>query len=97
MDGGKRAGILDPQSRQCIDVEEASVIDVAGRQPPMAEPVVLAFEQMVQRQRLRGAIRPGAIGGQATLDDRRCSVDCLELCLERWGFLAVGMAEALVA
>ncbi len=36
----------------------------------MPELVVLALEQMMQRQRRRGAIRSGAIGGKSALDDR---------------------------
>ena len=54
MDRLERAGVLDAQSRKRIDIEEAAVVDVAGSEPPVAEPVVLAFEQMVQRQRRRG-------------------------------------------
>ena len=45
------AGVLDAQAGQRVDVEEAPVVDVAGGKPPVAELVVLAFEQMVQRQR----------------------------------------------
>ena len=40
---------LDAQRGQLVHVEEAPVIDVAGSEPPVAELVVLAFEQMVQR------------------------------------------------
>ena len=57
MDRLEGAGVLDAQARQRIDVEEAPVVDVAGSEPPVAELVVLAFEQMVQRKRRRGAIR----------------------------------------
>ena len=56
------ACVLDAQARQRIDVEEAPVVDVAGSKPPMTKLVMLAFEQVVQRKRRRGAIRPGAIG-----------------------------------
>ncbi len=52
MDGVESAGILDPQSGQRVDVEKAPVVDVAGGEPPMAELVVLAFQQMMQRQDL---------------------------------------------
>ena len=69
MDRLERAGVLDAQARQRIDVEEAPVVDVAGSKPPMAELVVLAFEQMVQRERRRCSIRPGAIGFQPSGDD----------------------------
>ena len=58
MDRLECAGVLDAQARQRIDVEEAPVVDVAGSEPPMTELVVLTFEQMVQRKRWRGAIRP---------------------------------------
>ena len=35
----------------------------------MAELVVLALQQMMQRQDLRGTIRSGAIGGEPARDD----------------------------
>ena len=63
------AGILDAQSRQRVDVEKAAVIDVAGSKPPVAELVMLAFEQMMQRQGLRGTVRSGAIGVEPARDD----------------------------
>ncbi len=68
MNGVERAGVLDPQSRQRIDVEKAPVVDVAGGEPPVTEPVVLAFQQMMQREGLGGAIRAGAIGGEPARD-----------------------------
>ena len=55
MDGVERAGILDAQAGKRVDVEEAAIIDVARRQPPVAEPVVLALEQAMQRQSSRAA------------------------------------------
>ena len=92
----ERAGILDAQPRQRIDVEKAAVVDVAGSQPPVTELVVLAFEQMMQRQRLRGTIRSGAIGVDPACDDLRTACDRLQLRLEGRGFLPVGPAQALV-
>ena len=94
MDGVERAGILDAQPRQRVDVEEAAVVDVAGSEPPVAEPVVLAFEQMMQRQRWRGAFRPGAVGGQSAFDDIGAAVDRFQLGLEGGRFAAVGMTQA---
>jgi len=49
MDGVERAGILDTQSGQRIDVEEAPIVDVLDA-IAMPELVVLAFQQMMQRQ-----------------------------------------------
>ena len=46
MDRLEGAGVLDAQPRQRIDVEKAPVVDVAGSKPPVAELIVLAFEQM---------------------------------------------------
>jgi len=91
------AGVLDPQPRQRIDVEEAPVIDVAGGEPPVAEPVVLALQQMVQRQRLRRPVRCGAIGGEAARDDLGATGNVPQFCLEAGRFLAVGMAQTLGA
>ena len=75
MDGRERAGVLDPQTCERIDVEEAAVVDVAGGEPPMAEPVVLAFQEVVQREGRREAIRPRAIGGKSACDDLTASRD----------------------
>ena len=69
MDGVEGACVLDSQSGQRIDVEEAPVVDVAGSKPPMPEPVVLALQQMMQRQGLCGAIRSCPIGVEAARDN----------------------------
>ena len=63
----------------------------------MAEPVVLAFEQMMQRQRRRGAVRSGAIGGEPAFDDLARARDRLQFRLEGGRFLAVGMTQSPVA
>src|SRR5439155_20653766 len=67
--GLKRAGLLDAKPRQRIDVEETAIIDVAGGEPPVTQLVVLALQQMMQRQGLRAAVGAGAIGRQAARDD----------------------------
>ena len=92
MEGIERAGILDPQSRERVDVEEAPIVDVAGSQPPMPELVVLAFEQMMQGEDLRGTIRSGAVSLQAARDDVRAASDGFQFRLEGGRFLAIGMA-----
>ena len=97
MDGVEGAGVLDAQSGQRIDVEEAPVVDVAGSKPPMAELVVLAFQQMMQRQCLRRPVRSGAIGVEPARDDLGASGDVFQFGLEGRRFLAVGMAQSLVA
>ena len=96
MDRLEGAGVLDAQARQCIDVEEAPVVDVAGSEPPVAELVVLAFEQMVQRKRRRCAIRSGAIGREPTRDGVVGSRYALQLGLETRRFLAVGASWPLI-
>ena len=58
---------------------------------------MLAFEQMMQRQRLRGTVGPGAIGLHPARDDLGCSRDGFQLRLEGGRFLAIGMAQSLVA
>ena len=65
----ERAGVLDAQARQRIDVEEAAVVDLAGGQPPVAELVVLAFQQQMQRLGLRRPAFAGAIGVEPACDD----------------------------
>ena len=63
----------------------------------MSELVVLALEQMVQRLCLHGPILSGAIGVKPTLDDCLAAFDGLQSGLEVGRFLAVGMAQAMVA
>ena len=58
MHGVEGAGVLDAQSGERVDVEEAPIVDVAGGQPPMAELVMLAFQQMVQRRDVCAAPGP---------------------------------------
>ena len=41
--------LLDAQPGKIVDVEEAPVVDVARRDPPMRQPIGLGFEQAVQR------------------------------------------------
>ena len=90
MCGIERAGVLDPQSRERIDVEEAPVVDVAGGEPPVAELVVLAFEQRVQRQGWRGAVRPGPIGGEPARDQVGATGDVLDSALKAGASLRLG-------
>src|SRR5689334_1620723 len=73
--GFEDAGLLDAQACQRINVEEAAIIDVAGSEPPVAEPVMLALEQMVQRQRPGRAVGAGAIGIESPRNDLGTPVD----------------------
>ena len=79
MRGLEGAGLLDAQARQRIDVEEAAIVDVAGGEPPVAEPVMLALQQMMQRQRLVVAVGAGAIGVEPARDDLGAAGDLLQL------------------
>ncbi len=44
--------VLDPQTDERVDVEEAAVVQFALRRPPERQPVVLALQQFVQRARI---------------------------------------------
>src|SRR5581483_3409611 len=68
-----------------------------GSEPPMAKPVMLAFEQMVQRQRLRGPVDAGAVGSKPAFDHVSCAWDLSQLRLEGRRLLAIGMAQSGVA
>src|SRR5579871_3392866 len=63
----------------------------------MPELVVLPCEQMMQRQRLRGAVLPGAIGAKSALDDIAAALDVLQFGLEGGSFISVRMPQALIA
>ena len=96
MDRLEGAGVLDPQPGQRIDVEKAPVVDVTGSEPPVAELVVLALQQMVQRKCRRGAIRSGAIGVEPAGDHIGRAGDRFQIRLEDGRFLAAGAAWPLV-
>src|SRR3954470_24574435 len=97
MDGFERGGILDPQSRERVDVKKAPVIDVARSEPPMGQSVMLAFEQVMQCQGLHGPIRTGPISLESLLDDLGAASDALQLSFEAGCLVAIGMAQSLVA
>src|SRR5450432_2872702 len=63
----------------------------------MAQPVVLAFQQMMQGKDLRGAIRSRAVGLQPARDNSSAPRDRFQLRLEGGRFLAIGMAQSPVA
>ena len=46
---GEHAFVLDVQPDQARDVEEATVVEVARRRPPVREPVVLLLEERIQQ------------------------------------------------
>ena len=54
----------------------------------MGQPIVLALQQVMERQGLRRAIGPGPIGLHALRDDLGTSGDALQLQLERRRLLA---------
>src|SRR5947209_2888359 len=63
----------------------------------MGQPIVLALQQVMERQGLRRAIGPGPIGLHALRDDLGTSGDALQLQLERRRLLSIGMTQALVS
>ena len=91
MRGRKCAGIFDPEARERIDVKETAVVDVAGGEPPVAELVVLAFKQMMQRERLGAAVRARPIGGKSAHNDLIPSRDDFQFRFEGRRLLTAGM------
>ena len=75
VNGLERAGILDAQPGQRIDVEKSAVIDFAAGEPPVRQPVVLALQQMMQREQRRRARRTPAdrLSGRALITVCRAS------------------------
>ena len=45
--------VLHADRRECVHVEEAPVVDLFVRHPPVSKPVVLGVEQLRERQCLR--------------------------------------------
>src|SRR5258708_13761335 len=97
MDGFERAGIFDPKTDKRIDVEEAPIVDVARGKPPMAELIMLAFEQMMQCERLCRTIRSSTIGRKPGRNDIGSAWNRFQLRLEGRRLLAIGMAQSSVA
>ena len=94
IEGG---GILDAQSGQRVDVKKSPVVDVAGSQPPMAQFVVLAFQQMMQGRDLRRTPRSGTIRLQPARDDIGTFWRVFQFLFERRRFAAIGMAQSPIA
>ena len=67
--------VLDAQSRERVDVEEAPVVDLVRRRPPVRQAVGLRLEQLVQPVEAGGASRravePADRGVDAVPDRRR--------------------------
>ena len=40
--------VLDPQADQGVDVEEAAIVELLARRPPVGQAVVLPFQQRVE-------------------------------------------------
>src|SRR6478735_4748129 len=83
MNGGKGASILHSQSGQGVNVKKSAVVDVAPRQPPICQPVVLALEQMVQGLHGSRFAARRLVGAQAALNDILGSGDRRKFGLER--------------
>ena len=73
MHGRKRCGILNSQSGERIDVEEPPIVDFAAGQTPVREPIMLTFEQVVERENGSRSSGLRVIGSQPSLDRRRAS------------------------
>src|SRR6185436_7307550 len=97
MNGGKGAGILDPQSGQRVDVKKSAIVDVAPRQPPICQAVMLALEQVMQGQHGSRFAARRSVGAQAAINDLLCSRDRRKLGLERRRFGARRVVRAATA
>ena len=42
-------GIFHPQRRELVDVEEAAIVDLFGRDPPVRQPVRLLIQQPIEQ------------------------------------------------
>jgi hypothetical protein len=93
----KGPGVLDPQARQRVDVEEAAIVDITRCQTPVRDPVVLPLQEVVEGEVLSGAPGPGTVGLKPAFDDLRGPFDRLQLRLEGRSFHAVGTMKPGVA
>ena len=68
MDAIESAAVFDAQPSQRVDVEEAAIVDLAGRETPIGEAVMLSLEQVMKRGGRGGVLRVRAIGGEPCCD-----------------------------
>src|SRR3954470_19001436 len=83
MNSGKGSGVLHLQSGQRVNVKKSAIVDVAPRQPPIRQPVVLALEQMMQCQHRSWFTARRLVGAQAAINDLLGSRDYRKFGLER--------------
>ena len=95
--GLERAGVLDAQPGERIDVEKTPVVDLAAGQPPMRQPIVLALEQMVQGERRSRRARLRPIGGEPACDHLLAARHRGQLGLECRRLLARRIVRAAIA
>src|SRR5205085_11164912 len=60
--------VLDAQCGEIVDIEEPAVVDIASRERPIGNPVMLALEQMMQGDERTGLPRARIECAQAGLD-----------------------------
>jgi hypothetical protein len=84
MHCAKCGGVLDPQAGEVVDIEEAAVVDGGKGNPPIGQPVMLPFEEAMQRGCTRFAI--GTIGIEPTRDYPGAAIDAREVLFERGRF-----------
>src|SRR5262245_66568239 len=83
MNGIEGAAVLDAQSGQRVDVEKSPVVDLAAGKSPMRESIVLALEQVMQRENRPGSLSR-SISPKPGVDQVLAVDDRSEFGLEGW-------------
>ena len=94
MDGAEGGRVLDAQAGEIVDVEEAPVVHRREGDAPIGQPIVLAFEQAMQRGGAGFAV--GTIDGKPARDQRGGAVDAGEPLLERWRLAIARRVQAAI-
>src|SRR5262245_63479804 len=95
MNGIEGAAVLDAQSGQRVDGEKMPGVELAAGKSPMRESIVLALEQVMQRENRPGplsrSISPKpAVDHVLAVDDRR------EFGLEGWRLVTRGIMRTAI-
>src|SRR5262249_16851938 len=95
MNGIEGAAVLDAQSGQRVDVEKSPVVDLAAGKSPMRESIVLALEQVMQRENRPGSLSR-SISPKAAVEHVLGVDDGREFGLEGWRLVTRGIMRTAI-
>src|SRR5215467_4632105 len=71
MDRPEYVGVFNPKSSKLIDVEKPAVVDLASRDPPVGQPIMLPLDEVMEGGDRAGLAGSRLVCRQASFDDIR--------------------------